>query len=367
MCYIIRSLVNYAGKTNLDFLYKTVNNVLKHWRIGLLGALVSMLAIAFIATQVNLTLFGEAWSEARYIYIVPCALLLVAGLVTRALRWQILLSGRLSLWRAFNITNVAYLVNGVLPLRIGEVARIYLARRTKKPIPVMQSASTIVVERLLDLLAVVVLTALALAAGTVPDELRNVGVVIAPLALFGFLFLIWLAGRREFAAKILSAIVERLPVLERFHLLEWLDDFLEGLQPLAQTSALFKALLWTAVSWALSVIAGYVLMFAFYEQGDWATTALFIAAASFAIAVPAVPGNVGTYEASILLALGAMGYDPTSGTALAFAVMVHGVNVGVYTVTGVMGFIQEGVSPWQLSRGVRQMQQTDTVEMAEGG
>ena len=88
---------------------------------------------------------------ARYIYVLPTVVFLLLGLVTRAFRWQVLLSGDLPIGRTFSIMNVAYLVNGVLPLRIGEVARIYLATRATPPVPPMKTASTIIVERLLDL------------------------------------------------------------------------------------------------------------------------------------------------------------------------------------------------------------------------
>jgi hypothetical protein len=104
---------------------------------------------------------------------------LLLGLVTRALRWQVLLNGSLVLHRAFSIMNVAYLVNGVLPLRLGEVARVYLTTRLPKPIPVLTTTSTIIVERLLDLLAVVMLMSLALATGNVPTELRFAGGVFS--------------------------------------------------------------------------------------------------------------------------------------------------------------------------------------------
>jgi uncharacterized membrane protein YbhN (UPF0104 family) len=100
-------------------------------------------------------------------------------------------------------------------------------------------------------------------------------------------------------------------------------------------------------------MAGYVLMYAFFDEASLAATMLYIAAAAFAIALPAVPGNLGTYEASILLALTAMGYEQSS-SAIAFAVMVHAVNVFVHATTGVFGFIQEGISLTQLSQGVRQ-------------
>lgn len=98
-------------------------------------------------------------------------------------------------------------------------------------------------------------------------------------------------------------------------------------------------------------------MFAFFEQGDLTATMLYIAAAAFAVALPAVPGNIGTYEASILLALVALGYQQ-SDTAIAFAITVHAVNVFVHASTGVVGFMREGISLNQLRTGVQQMQQT---------
>lgn len=336
---------------------------MNRWRIGLLGLAVSLLAIIFIVSQVNVSALANALERARYIYLLPTFALLLAGLVARALRWRVLLNGGLPLLRAFNIMNVAYLVNGVLPLRIGEVARVYLATRADPPVPVFQTASTIVVERLLDLLAVVLLLAGALVAGPVPDELRAAAAVAGPVALLGFLALVFLSWQRALALRLLAAVIGRFDrnkdgrsiasPLQKLSV--WFVQFLDGLAPLANPRALFQALGWTALSWSLSVAAGYVLMLAFYPVASWAATCLYIAAAAFSIAVPAIPGNVGTYEGSILLALGAIGYGEPTEVAVAFALVVHGVNLAVHVSTGIVGFMQEGISLAQLSRGVQGM------------
>ncbi len=102
-------------------------------------------------------------------------------------------------------------------------------------------------------------------------------------------------------------------------------------------------------------------MFAFFEQGSWVATCLYIAAASLVIAIPAVPGSVGPYELSIILALGAVGYGEPRDTATAFALVVHGLSLGLYAVMGIIGFIQEGISLGQLTQGVREMRQQRTV------
>lgn len=330
--------------------------LLKRWRIGLLGLAVSALAVYFIASQVDVAELGAAFGHVRWGWVALCALLLVLGLGTRAWRWRVLLSDGLPVRRAFSIMNVAYLVNGVLPLRLGELARAYLATRAEPPVPAFTSISTIVVERLLDLLAVVALIALAVALGPLPPELRAAALVLGPVALAGFLGLVLLAARRGLAQRLLDGLAARVALLARLRIPALVAHFLDGLAPLTRPGALAWALALTALSWALSALAGYVLMAAVWGEGDVATTFLFIAAASLAIAVPAVPGNVGTYELSVLLALGATGYGEPASTASAFAILVHGVNLIVYALLGVVGFVQEGISLGQLSRGVRGMQ-----------
>ena len=169
---------------------------LRHIKVGILGIIVSLIAIYFIVVQINVERFISALVSADYRFLIPCMVFLLLGLFTRAIRWQVLLSHQLPFKRAFSIMNVAYLVNGVLPFRMGEVARIYLTTRVKNPIPVMQTASTIVVERLLDLLAVVVMMLLALTVAPVPQpELQTAGAVGAGMAIGGFIVLIILSKK----------------------------------------------------------------------------------------------------------------------------------------------------------------------------
>lgn len=327
---------------------------MKHWRIGLLGLVISLLAIYFIVSQVDLNRLGTALVTARYIYLVPAGLLLVVALVPRAIRWRVLLNETIPLKRAFSILNVSYLVNGVLPLRMGEVARAVLASRVDPPVPVLKSASSIIVERMLDLLAVLVLLGFALATSpTLPDDYRAAALFFIPLLVAAFGVLIVLASQRTRLHAVLAAVVRRVAVLQRLNVTAWVDHFLDGLLPLTRPALLFQALFWTGVSWGFSVAAGYILMFAFYEQASWSATALYIAAAAFVIAVPAVPGNIGTYEWAIMLAMSAVGYGAaTDPTNISFGVVVHALNLGVYAVMGTLGFVQEGISLSQLTADV---------------
>jgi uncharacterized protein (TIRG00374 family) len=329
---------------------------LKYWRAGLLSVVASLLAIYFIASQTKDV--GQMWTALRsadYGWVLVSIGIIVIGLFARGARWRALLGGALPFWRAFSITNVSYLLNNVLPLRVGEVARAYLATQAHPPVPVMKSVGTIVVERLVDVLAVLIILALALSGGPLPDELRASAAFFVPVVVVGFAVLLILASQRKRALTFGAGLIARLSILKRWNIAAWLEHFLDGLAPLTQPAELVQVLLLTTASWICSLLSGYVLMIAFFGHADWATTCLFSAAASLAVAVPAVPGNLGTYEVSILLALRAMGFGDPIGTATAFAVAVHAVNLLVNSSLGVYGFIHEGVSLGQISQGVREM------------
>lgn len=340
--------------------------MVKQWRLLVLGFIVSAGAVYMIFSQSDPQLLGEAlrtaFTQRGLLWFTAASLTTVVGLMMRAVRWRVLLSGGLPLGRAFHILNIAYLVNGVVPLRIGELARCWLASRPSQQgesgVPVLRSASTIIVERLLDLLAVVVLIALGLviAGDQVPSSLRATGGVMGLIAVGGFLALVILSRQRRLAHRLLNFAIRRAPVLGRLNLTTWLDHFLDGLLPLARFGSLLNALLWTVISWLLSFISGYMLMLIFYDQGDIVATLLYIAAASFAVAVPATVGNLGPYELSILLVLTALGYTQTpqaEATATVFAFTVHFMNLLVNAVLGVIGFLAEGVSISQVSEGAQ--------------
>lgn len=348
---------------NLPLLFvKRAKILVKNWRISILGILISGIVVYFFHRQVNYDELVLSLKTARYTYVVLSLVLLVIGLVTRAMRWYVLLGGALPIVRTFHIMNVAYLVNGILPFRIGEVARMYLAARHEPSVSPLKSASTIVTERLLDLMAVILMALFSLYAIPLPEQIRQIAVLLGPLAVVGFITLIVLAHYRGWMKHQLTRLEEQFTVLQNVNITHWILQFLDGLRPLSQWHMLLGAVGLTLLSWAVSIWAGYVLMFAFYEQASLATTLLYIASAAFAIAVPAVPGNIGTYEAAILFALDATGYAAyelgvVNAQALSFAVMVHALNLFVHASTGILGFIYEGITIQQLSQGVQQIQQ----------
>ena len=198
----------------------------------IIGVGVSTLMLVLVLASVDLERLRDAFAAAEYGYVFPAFGLLVIGHVTRAVRWRALLRGRLSLRHAFNILNVSYLFNGALPFRLGEVARIFLATQAGPPVPAFTTLSTILVERLLDLLSVLGMLGLVLAMLSVPAFITTAGLALGGGSLMGIGLLVALAHRPEWAFRLVALAERLLPVLARWSLRSTVARFLEGLQPL---------------------------------------------------------------------------------------------------------------------------------------
>ncbi len=329
----------------------------KRWSSVIVGVAVSLAALYYLFHR-DLSGVRDELLGARYEAVIPCVVLIVVGLWLRALRWRVLLGRRLSSGHSFHILNVSYFVNGVLPLRVGELARAALAARVDPPVPIFTALSTIVVERLLDTMAVFVLIGLTLAILPTGLEIGAMGAALGVGTMIGAVGLLVLAARPAWAYAALDGLGRVLPPLRGARLRVWLGHVLDGITPLADPRTAALAIVWTALAWTTSVMAGYVLLYAIFDAPTWAASLAMVALASFAIAVPAVPGNLGPFEAAIVFGLASTGLvaHPTDPPAVAFALLLHAEGLIVYIVLGLVGLWAEGVSLGELvsaTRGLR--------------
>ncbi len=331
---------------------------MKRWQSLALGIFISVVTLAYALHGVSLDgLWGE-FAHARYIYLIPSLGLVVLGLILRALRWRGLLDKRTTLPHSFHIMNVGYFFGALLPFRLGDVARLYLAARLTPPIAVLTALSTIVVERLTDTLAIVVMVALAVSMAPVPPTVATAALLSGVAAIGGLIVLAVLATRRTLAHRLFNLLIGRLQFLARLHPERLLDRLLDGITPIGSARGLATTLGWTTIAWTVSIAEGFVLMAMFYDQPDLRSTLLMIAMGALAVALPAVPGNVGPFEAAVIAGLtfgGLLHSDSPDARAqaLAYAVTVHVVNTGMYAFFGWIGLVQEQVSLRDLIRSAQ--------------
>jgi hypothetical protein len=316
-----------------------VNRVKKiNWRL-IVGLVFSAIALWLILKDVNLNDLLAELLKANYWWMLPSLLIQLAGMWVRAVRWRALLDKRVPTGRAFHISNIGQLLNNVLPLRLGELSKAYLASHGSS-VTVMQSLSTVLIERLLDVLSVFVFLILVLPLVPSDSLLRNAGQATAMFAVAAIVGLFVAAAWRERTISLAQALTGWLKPAWRAGLLHWGDDFLRGVNS-AGGRRLAAAIFWSLIIWVCWTLSAYMLLLGFVNlplhAGVYLTCAL-----ALGLTIPSAPSGAGLYEAAAVVALAA--FDVPTSLALAYAVAAHISTFLFNALFGIIGLDREGES-----------------------
>ena len=289
---------------------------------------------------------GEIIDNLRHVhvgYLLLGALGVAVFLALRAIRWRFMLDNAPPYGQVFHIQNIGYMLTQLLPLRLGDVARAILIGNVP-PVTTAQGISTMVVERLLDMLFIVVLLPFTLSElDTLPEWMRSFALVSGFAAIGGIVVLIIAANQRQRALRIMEGLMTRfLPFLDRPTWLRRFDGLLVGLSSLTNFrngAILFglSILVWTPV-----LAAYYFTMRAVGLVPSLALTGFVVCAAAFSVAVPSTPGQAGPYHFAVITALQLYG-QPAAQSA-SFAFLYHVMNIVVMVIFGVIGISGAGVT-----------------------
>ena len=272
----------------------------------------------------------------------------LAFIVIRGWRWFIILRASApgaTLGDATAVTGIGFALNAVSPFKLGELVRIgAIAPRAR--IGVGEATATVVVERVLDVLALLVI---AIAAAAVSGAGSNsfglwsgvVVIAVASLAIAAVAYL--MVSHPMTTLAVVDRIAARLPsrvgtLVDRFA-----ASVLKGFASLRSPGRLATAALLSVLIW-LCIDAGLMACFrALTPQLSFAT--LLLACTIFIIsqAISITPGSVGTYEGFFLLVLSTFGAGPAA-LVTAAAVLNHVGNIAVLLLAGAVGALWLRVS-----------------------
>jgi hypothetical protein len=314
----------------------------KRLLILLASVVVSVVSLALVLRAVPLHDVINSLRSAEPIHLLLALLFATLALLTRGVRWWLLLDRRISALESFHMVNVMFLGNQ-LPFRLGEVARGILAAR--RGVPLVVSGASIVVERLIDMLVVVLVIAFAVSQlPTIPADLTDKAALFGALALVGFLMLLIFAHAPGPAHRLLHALQNAAPPLRRLPLRIMLEHLLEGLRPLTDMRTLANTAIWTTLAWGTAMAAFYFSHLALGIEVDFPiSVSLGIALTALSIAFPVSVAALGPFELAILGTGQLVGMSDADALALGFR--LHGINVFGYAVWGTIGLVSLGASP----------------------
>ena len=125
----------------------------RHWIIAAQTLLGAGLLAAWLWI-VDLEAVAETLAQAKWGYVLLAGAVGVTSTLIRAMRWRLVLKPiarvpRLDVWL---ITVASSLINFVIPIRSGEIARSFFLRQ-RDSIPISKSLPTVAVDRSFDMLA----------------------------------------------------------------------------------------------------------------------------------------------------------------------------------------------------------------------
>jgi uncharacterized membrane protein YbhN (UPF0104 family) len=205
-----------------------------------------IVSLAFLYLAVRGLQWGELWDrfrEADYLYLAPGLLLLVLINWTRAYRWRLLFypDMQIPLSRVFRFVNIGYFFNNVLPAKAGELVRGYLAGRLISG-GIGQALSSLLIERLVDVLTVVVLLVVLIPFVDLPAWATRGGLLFGALAVGGTAIMVVLSRFGERGVEWATRFVQPIPLIGHPKMLSFLRDLLRGFGRIGAHLARLRAL-----------------------------------------------------------------------------------------------------------------------------
>ncbi|MCC7555623.1 MAG: flippase-like domain-containing protein [Methanoculleus marisnigri] len=259
----------------------------------------------------------------------------VVAWILRGYRYRFILHGldvKKSLWFSTACIFISQTANLIVPARLGDFVRMLILKH-EDDATYSQGFSSLVVERVFDILMIAILGAVALpfvlAVLDVPDWF--ITVIIVPLAAGAVFFavLLW-SGRMESGNRIVVAVQRMLDEVKRASLNP------RALGVLSGSSLLI---------WLVDVLVCYAVVLMFQAPVPFGIIVLAIVIGNLVKAVPITPGGVGTYELALALTFGLAGTPAVTATLI--AVIDHLIKNLVTLVGGVGSIYYFG--DWSMS------------------
>lgn len=318
---------------------------MRKWKL-LVGVLISLLCLVLAFAGVEWRRAGEALQRGDWRHLLPAGVAVLGYLLARASRWRILLGSEVGLVDAFSIINIGYLISNVLPFRLGDPARA-VAVSLDGRVKVSTALSTIVVERVLDMLTVVLLLTVTVPFVEEAGWTRRAGLLGGGVGLIAIATLVWLAVRPEWSRRAFRWVLGRLPSVEEDRWVEGFDGLLEGLEALRSARQVAGLIAWSVVIWVLTAGHYLAILGAFIEQPTVVEASFLTAATGLGMALPSAPGAMGVFHSVARYAL-QLPFGVAAETAVVVAFAAHTFQYVIMCLLGLIGLLQQNITFAQL-------------------
>jgi len=234
-----------------------------------------------------------------------------------------------------NPMMMGFAANNLLPLRAGELIRVYTAGESLR-VPKTQVLASLVVERLFDTLSIALIVIAGLAALAFSnDSLAESRTLLATALAALVLMLALLYGLLRAGNSLPEWLHRWLPERVRTFVVPLAEQFSAGIEPLKENNRIPIVLFNSVLQWLGIVVCIHLsIMAAGIDGTTMSASMIALGIIALSISVPSAPGFIGAIEFAFVFALGIFEIDPS--TALAAAVFYHVLSFAYVMLTGAL-------------------------------
>jgi uncharacterized protein (TIRG00374 family) len=313
-------------------------------KIGWISIALAVLFLYLALRGLDWIAFTSSLRNANYGFIPLIFVWSSISSWVRALRWRVLLTAEkyISSQNVFWANMAGYLGNNILPARAGELIRAaYVSKENN--LSVSYSLATGLVERFIDLIALVILGSISLAFANIlspplQDALKVMS-AIAVLGVFGLLMMPYVGGK-------LHQILMALPMVSastREKIEELLEPFFQGMRALHNPKRAGIFILFTCLIWLLDAIGMIISARALHLQFTLIQSFLLLAGLGLSSAIPSTPGYIGVYQLVAVIVLQPFGVSKTS--AVAFIIFLQVASIVIVAFWGGLAILRTSSLP----------------------
>lgn len=315
---------------------------LKFW----IGLIISLVFLFLVFRNQDFVKIGQALGQANYWWLIPGIAFYFTGVFVRAIRWHFLLRPlqNISARRLFTVVTIGYMANDVLPARMGEIVRVYVLER-REGTTKTGALATIVVERIMDGLTILLLLAIASFFAPINKDIEGIERIASLFFIVLILVFLAIASSRKLMLRLEAFGLRFLPASIRPKLAGVADAFIDGLQVLRQWRDLVLVAAFSILGWCCEVAMYWMVALAFSSLHlSWQAIVMTLAFANLSTLIPSAPGYVGPFDGAVIFVLQSVFGILPRDLVLSYAILLHATLYFPVTLVGIFLWLREHLS-----------------------
>lgn len=303
--------------------------------LAIVGVLASAAMLWIALRNADFQAIRRAFTDANAGWAAPFLGALVLFYWLKSVRWRDLLATQVRARpkELFPAVMIGYAGTAILPMQMGELVRTYIVGKQFK-LPFTLVLSSIGIERIFDLLTILLFLGLALGLGQeMPNVFVTASYAVGAIVIGGFATAIWLAMRPETALQISRSLTGWMPARASNAIVGILQSVSRGLQSIRQPTLVARVTANSLIQWTLMGVCIWCSILALHLNVPASGVVLVLVATIVGISLPTSPGYIGNIQLAFVVALQPFGVSASE--AIAASLFYH---VLAYVTVIVVGF-----------------------------